>query len=79
MKKDRLLTALQELIYVEEGMVGMYANFSMALVRETKELDGEKKKELQTILSRLNMDSSRHKDMIVSLVNEIRQSDKDEY
>ena len=41
--KDRFLAGLYELIFVEEGMVTLFANFSKALVEHTEGMEEEKK------------------------------------
>ncbi len=77
--KERLLAGLHELIIVEEGMITLYANFSKAVVSETEGLDGEKKKEMQKLLTRLYRDSSRHKETVDELIRKIEKSDRNEY
>jgi len=78
-KKDRLLSGLNELIHVEEGMVTFFANFSKALVRHSEDMDGEKKKEIEKLLTRLYKDSSRHKEIIDGLIRKVEASPKNEY
>ena len=77
--KDRLLAGLHELVYVEEGMVTMFANFTKALVTQTEGMEEEKKKKIGKLLSTLYRDSSKHKEMIDKMIREIEKSAKDEY
>ena len=42
--RERLLAGLNELIYVEEGMVTLYSKFSEALVSQTEDLKEGKRK-----------------------------------
>ena len=77
--KDRLLSGLHELVYVEEGLVGMYANFSKALVEETGEMEEDKKKEIKKLLTRLYTDSTKHKTIIDELINMVEEGARDEY
>ena len=41
--KERLLAGLDELIHVEESVVTLYANFSKALLKETPDMEKDKK------------------------------------
>ena len=77
--KDRLLAGLHELVYVEEGMVTMFANFTKALVLNTEGMEEGKKKEIEKLLSMLHRDSSKHKEMIENMIREIEKSSKNEY
>ena len=77
--RERLLAGLHELIYVEEGMVTMFANFAKALLRETEGMENEKKQEIEKLLSSLHRDSSRHKEMVDEMIKHVEISDKDEY
>jgi len=77
--KERLLAGLRELIYVEEGMVTMFANFDQALVNQTEGLDEERKKVIKKILSALHRDSTRHKKKLDELIAQIEVIDKNEY
>lgn len=77
--KSRLLAGLNELIYVEEGMITLFANFSKELVKFTEALDEGKKAEMVKLLSRLYNDSSRHKEIVDGLIREIESGRKDEY
>jgi len=77
--KDRLLAGLQELSYVEEGMVTMFANFAKVLVQQTEGMDEIKKKEIDKMLTTLYRDSSGHKEMIENIIREVEKSQKDEY
>ncbi len=79
MKKDRLLAGLNELVYVEEGMIGMYASFAKAMVQQTEGMEIEKKKKIEKLLSTLHRDSSRHKEIIDKMVLEVGASNRDEY
>jgi len=77
--KERLLAGLNEVIFVEEGMVTLFANFSKAMVEHVEGIDEDKKREIIKLLSRLNRDSSRHKEMIDKIIIEVGASTKDEY
>lgn len=77
--KERLLAGLNELAYVEEGVVTMYANFTKALVRETEGMEMEKKKEIEKMLNVLYRDSARHKETIDNLIEKVEKDLKNEY
>jgi len=77
--KARLLAGLNELIEVEEGLVTLYANFSKALLKETPEVNKEKKERMAKLLSVLYRDSARHKKVIDDMVLDIENSEKNEY
>jgi len=77
--RERLLAGLNELIYVEEGMVTLYSKFSEALVSQTEDLEEGKKKEINKALFLLYRDSSRHKEMLDKMIKEIENSMRDEY
>ena len=77
--KDRLLAGLEEAIHVEEGMVTLYANFSKALVKEADDISAEKKEKIAKMLSRLHRDSTRHKEMIDKMTEDIRRGAVNEY
>ncbi|MFQ5952638.1 MAG: hypothetical protein ACE5JK_04440 [Candidatus Omnitrophota bacterium] len=77
--KDRLLSGLYELVYVEEGMVTLYASFSKGLLKLTEGLEEDKKKEIEKMLNRLYRDSSRHKEIIDNLAKKVEESPRDEY
>ena len=77
--KERLLDGMNEMVYVEEGMVTFFANFSKALIEETEELKKEDKNEMKKLLTRLYVDSSKHKEYIGNLVEKVEKSRRDEY
>ncbi len=77
--KDRLLAGLNEVIYVEEGMIAMYANFSKALVAHTENIDEKKRNKMVKLLTRLYKDSSRHKDTIDKMIKEVEEGIINEY
>jgi len=77
--KERLMTGLSELVYVEEGMIGQFANFSKVMVNLTEGMEEEKKSEIKKLLTVLYRDSARHKETIDNLVQEIEKSARDEY
>lgn len=77
--RERLLAGLNELIYVEEAMVTLYAKFSEALISQTENLKEGKKKEMNKLLSLLYRDSSRHKEMLDKITEEIENSTRNEY
>jgi hypothetical protein len=77
--KERLLAGLQELVYVEEGMITLYANFSKALVGHAEGMEANKKKEIEKLLSRLYRDSSRHKETVDEMLKNVEAGVKNEY
>ena len=77
--KKRLLAGLEEIVYVEEGMVGLYTNFSRALALENENLTDDKRKEMLKLLTVLNRDSARHKETIEELVMSIEKDPINEY
>ena len=79
LSKERLLAGLNEMSYVEEGMVGMFASFTKALVQHTEGIDKAKKKDMERMLSLLQRDSSRHRQMVEELIKDIEAGEKYEY
>lgn len=77
--KERLLAGLHEIIYIEEGMVGMFASFTKALTKVAEDLDEDQKKEIEKLLSRLHRDSARHKKTIEEMAVEIEGGKINEY
>lgn len=77
--KERLLAGLEELSYVEEGMMGMFASFTKALVQHTEGMEKAEKKDMERMLSVLQRDSSRHKEMVEKLIKDIELGEKHEY
>jgi len=77
--KERLLGGLNELIHVEEGVITLYANFSKALLRETPEVEKDTKEKIIKLLSVLYRDSTRHKEMVDKMIENVTKSKKDEY
>jgi len=69
--KERFLAGLHELVYVEEGMITVFANFSKVLADQAEDIDQEKREQIKKLLSRLNRDSSRHKEMIDELIYKV--------
>jgi len=78
-KKDKLIKGLQELIYYEEGMVTLYVNFSKVLLKRIKDIDEDKRTEIEESLFQLYQDSSRHRELLQGLTKEIRSSHRNEY
>ncbi len=74
-----MLAGLHELIYVEEGMITFYANFSRVLVKHAGDIEEERKEKIEELLSQLYRDSSRHKGLIDNLIEDVRKGIKDEY
>lgn len=70
---------MNELTFVEEGMITFFVNFTKELVKFAEGIDDEKKKEMVKLLERLYRDSFRHKEMVDSLVRELERSVRDEY
>ena len=77
--KERLLAGLNELIYVEEGMVTLFANFDKVLVDLTEDMEESKKDEIKKLLSTLYQDSSEHKETVVGMVRQIEVNARNEY
>ena len=77
--KERLIAGLKELLQVEEEVVTLYANFSKAMVKETEGMEEEKRKDIEKLLTRLYKDSSRHKEIIGKLIEQVEVSLKNEY
>jgi len=77
--KKRLVAGLEELIHVEEDAIALYANFSKALVKQTPEVTKEKKEEMIKLLNILYRDSSRHKEMVNNVTEQITRDTKNEY
>ena len=77
--KERLLAGLNELAYVEEGVITMYANFAKVLVNETEGMEPEKKKDIEKMLNVLYRDSTRHKEVIDGLIEKVERDVKNEY
>jgi len=77
--RERLLSGMEELIYVEEGLITMLANYSKALLEHAGDIDPDRKKEISRLLTRLYKDSSRHRDMIDEMMLMVRKEDKNEY
>ena len=77
--KERLLGGLNELVHVEEGVITLYANFSKALLRETPDIEKDKKEQIIKSLSVLYRDSTRHKKMIDKMIESVTKSKKHEY
>lgn len=77
--KARLLAALGELIYVEEGMITVLANFSKAVIAVSEEISEENKKEMMKILSKLYKDSAKHKEKVTALIRKVEKGTTDVY
>ena len=77
--KERLLSGLFELEYVEEGMVTLYTNFTKALVQHTEGMEDSTKAEITKLLTRLYSDTSRHKKIVDELIKQVEESARDEY
>ena len=77
--KERLLAGLHELVHVEEGMVTLFVNFSKSLLKETKDIEPQKMEKMKNILTKLYRDSTRHKEMVDSVAEDVRKGSRDEY
>lgn len=77
--KKRLLAGLSESIYLEEGLITVFTNFAKALVKLTEDMEEEKAKKIDKLLTRLYNDSTKHKNMIEELTAKIEKSPKNEY
>ena len=77
--KERLLAGLHEFIYVEEGLITLYANFSRVLVKHAGDIEKEKKEKIENLLFQLYRDSTRHKELIDNLIKDVKKSIKNEY
>ena len=69
--RTRLLAGLNEIIFVEEGMTTLFANFAKELVSFAPDIKEDDKKEMVKLLSRLHRDSSRHKETVDRLIRQI--------
>ncbi|MFH1380785.1 MAG: hypothetical protein ABIH57_01250 [Candidatus Omnitrophota bacterium] len=77
--KNNLLEGLYESIHIEEGMVTMFTNFDKALVNMTEGIGEDKKKKINNILTKLYNDSTRHKEVIYTLITDIKKEKRNEY
>ncbi len=77
--KERLLSGLEELIYVEEGLITLFTSFTKSLVKHTEGVPEDKAKEMDRMLTRLHTDSTRHKKIIDDMVLKIEEAAKNEY
>ena len=76
--KERLVSGLNEMIFVEEGMVSQHVGFSKALISYLG-MDNDKKIEIEKLLFVLQRDSARHKDTIEKIVKLIKLDRRDEF
>jgi hypothetical protein len=76
---ERLLAGLKELVYVEEGIVEMLANFTKGVMAHSQDLDPEDRKKITKLLTRLYSDSRRHWDTVENMVRSIESENRDEY
>jgi hypothetical protein len=77
--RARLSAGLNELLYAEEEVITLYANFTKALVKETEGMEEGKRKDIEKMLTRLYRDSFRHKEIINDLIKQVEVSSKNEY
>ena len=77
--KERLLAGLNELVYVEEGMVTLLANFSKVITEEALDVTPETKEKIKKLLTKLYQDSTRHKTMMDRVVLKIEGSGRNEF
>ena len=77
--KKRLLAGLLELKFVEEGMVTSFTKFASALADLTEDLEDDKKKEIDKCLSMLYKDSTRHKEMVDKMLDQVERSPQNEF
>lgn len=77
--KIRLLAGLNELVYVEEGMVAVFTNFSKALVRDDNTLTDKEKDEITKLLTRLQNDSAKHKKKVEEIISRVEEEGVNEY
>ena len=59
--KEKVLTNLEEILELEEGMVTLLTNFSLALVEITEGIDEEKINKIHESLSRLHNECALHR------------------
>ena len=76
--KERLVSGLNEMIFVEEGMVSQHVGFSKALINHL-EIDNDKKTKIEKLLFVLQRDSSRHKDTIEKMIKLVKLDRRDEF
>ena len=67
------------MIYVEEGMVTMFANFDKVLVDLTEDMEEDRKKEIKKMLFTLHRDPAKHKEKVDNLISQIEAMAKNEY
>lgn len=77
--KERLLSGLNEFIHVEEDLILLYINFSKALLKETPVIEKETKERTIKLLSVVYRDSTRHKELVYSMIEDIKGSAINEY
>lgn len=77
--RKRLLAGLNEIVYVEEGIVGMLTNFTKGIMAHSRDLEPEDKKKIMKLLTRLYSDSQRHWKIVENMVRSIESEDRDEY
>lgn len=77
--RERFAAGLHEIIYVEEGMVTMLANFAKVMVAHTEGMDEGKKKKMTDLLTIIYNDSTRHKKIIDSMMHEVERGTRNEY
>ncbi|MBD3380038.1 MAG: hypothetical protein GF408_06225 [Candidatus Omnitrophica bacterium] len=77
--RERLLAGLNEVVYVEEGMVTTLANFSKGILDHAEGVPAEKAQKMKKILTRLYNDSSRHKETVEGLIKNIEKDPRNEY
>ncbi len=77
--KEKVLTNLDEIMELEEGMVTLLANFSLALVKITEGIAEEKIVKIHESLSQLHNECALHREIIFGLIEQVKGSPKNEY
>ncbi|MDD4956395.1 MAG: hypothetical protein PHH49_01850 [Candidatus Omnitrophica bacterium] len=77
--RERLIAGLQEVIYVEEGMVTMFTKFSEGLLAHAEDIDDVTKGKIKKILHKLHSDSTRHKAAVEGIARRVEAGGRSEY
>lgn len=77
--KERLLAGLGELLYVEESMVTLSANFSSSMVGQIEGVGEDKKAEMKKLLAVLYRDSAAHREVVDKMIQNIKKDTRNEY
>ena len=76
MKKEQLLEILYNALDSEEEANNHFYTYTIKSLKYYKWLKGDKKEEIEGIITKLRDDSQRHKNMIEKLIQQIQESEK---